>query len=400
MLPPASPCSQSWTQWFQQRTSILDILGMVVLPGSWHPWVYLWLAIYILFLFSNRQRNHNGNVDMYSSCWQIFRCFFLGWWFRHIVCTPPLCHRNILSKLNGPQQLVGTVDLYPGAIRDPPMHQPTKTILYSYGYGQSWLTHHFTTKLDFSIPHPVSLLKLQGKSMSSTTTSSKMSRQRSWHRSPRLRLALGSWTSKLGLTWPGKVVLRKCCETIPSDCATIWLYFWIDLWGVLVLLISSQGANLLENFWEIGTPILRLCQHFQGAPQDFALKVWAVQLITPEIPQFLRDFVSLQTLLASGCKGTWSLKSLHLLHFRGHLVKKPTCFRTNARIAYGTRSHSLLNNPNRLQPTKHEWTGLCRSVRNCVGDVSRSGFGCPMPRCPREAKGAWILPGWGSWVHD
>lgn len=110
----------------------------------------------------------------------------------------------------------------------------------------------------------------------------------------------------------------------------------------------------------------------------------------------LCNLLACKTLSALGCKGTWSLKPLHFLH----VIKKPTCFRNKARIAHSTWSHSLFNNPNLLQPTKNEWTGLCSSTRNCLGDVSRTGFGCPMPRCRREPNGGMDTPwlGWlGSW---
>jgi len=110
----------------------------------------------------------------------------------------------------------------------------------------------------------------------------------------------------------------------------------------------------------------------------------------------LCNLLACKTLSTLGCKGTWSLKPLHFLH----VIKKPTWFRNKARIAHSTWSHSLFNNPNLLQPTKNEWTGLCSSTRNCLGDVSRTGFGCPMPRCRREPNGGMDTPwlGWlGSW---
>ena len=100
----------------------------------------------------------------------------------------------------------------------------------------------------------------------------------------------------------------------------------------------------------------------------------------------LCNLLACKTLSALGCKGTWSLKPLHFLH----VIKKPTCFRNKARIAHSTWSHSLFNNPNLLQPTKNEWTGLCSST-------PRTGFGCPMPRCRREPNGGMDTP-WLGWL--
>ena len=174
--------------------------------------------------------------------------------------------------------------------------------------------------------------------MSSTTTSSKMSLQRSWHRYPRLRLNLHALTIER---------YSYCCYYFP--------------------MYKSMKKNIYTSD-SLG--YATISKVHRTSPQKCGLC----------------NLLACKTLSALGCKGTWSLKPLHFLH----VIKKPTCFRNKARIAHSTWSHSLFNNPNLLQPTKNEWTGLCSST-------PRTGFGCPMPRCRREPNGGMDTP-WLGWL--